>query len=218
VSGLSRLWYATIRAIVVGFCKVFWRLSITGLDNVPASGPFVLAPVHRSNVDFAIVAACSKRRMRYLAKDSIWKFGMGRVWESLGAIAVVRGTPDREAMRQLEDTLRTGEPVVMFPEGTRQSGPEVQPLFDGVAYVAARARVPIVPVGIGGSERAMPKGSKMIRPVKITMVVGPPIVPEAREEGARVPRRVVGEITATLKSEVQRLFDEAQALAGTPNV
>jgi 1-acyl-sn-glycerol-3-phosphate acyltransferase len=214
---IGRLWYAAVRGLIVGFARLFWRLSIQGLSNVPASGSFVLAPVHRSNVDFAIVAACSRRRMRYLAKDSIWKFGLGRVWESLGAIAVVRGTPDREAMRSLEATLAGGEPVVMFPEGTRQTGPEVQPLFDGVAYVATRARVPIVPVGIGGSERAMPKGSKMIRPVKITVIIGPPIVPEAREEGARVPRRAVGELTATLKSEVQRLFDEAQAAAGTPN-
>ena len=58
---IQRAWYATIRAIVVGFCRVFWRLSITGLEHVPPTGPFVLAPVHRSNVDFAIVAACSKR-------------------------------------------------------------------------------------------------------------------------------------------------------------
>lgn len=214
---IQRAWYTAIRAIVVGFCRLFWRLSIIGAEHVPASGPFVLAPVHRSNVDFAIVAACSRRRMRYLAKDSLWKLGLGRVWESLGAIAVARGTADREAMRALEASLGTGEPVVMFPEGTRQSGPVVQPLFDGVAYVASRARVPIIPVGIGGSERAMPKGSKMIRPVKITVVIGPAIVPEAREEGARVPRRAVGELTARLKDDVQRLFDEAQARAGSPN-
>lgn len=209
----ARLWYAFARALVVGFCRVFWRLRVEGRELVPP-GPFVLAPVHRSNVDFAIVAAVTTRRMRYLAKDSIFKYGLGRVWESLGAIAVVRGTPDREAMRQLEETLRGGEPVVMFPEGTRQSGPEVQPLFDGPAYVAARAGVPIVPVGIGGSERAMPKGSKLLRPVRIHVVIGRPIVPEAREEGARVPRRVVAEVTATLKDELQELFDDAQRKAG----
>ena len=217
MSPLARIWYGFARLVVVGFCRIFWRVSIRGRSNIPVDGPFVLAPVHRSNVDFAIVAGVTRRRMRYLAKDSIWKLGLGRVWESLGAIAVVRGTPDRDAMRTLEQTLAGGEPVVMFPEGTRQTGPEVQPLFDGVAYVASRARVPIVPVGIGGSERAMPKGSKLIRPVKITVVIGPPIVPEARDEGARVPRRAVGELTARLKSEVQRLFDEAQALAGSPN-
>jgi 1-acyl-sn-glycerol-3-phosphate acyltransferase len=211
---VSHLWYRVARALVVGFCRIFWRLRVDGRELVPRTGPFVLAPVHRSNVDFAIVAAVSPRRMRYLAKDSIFKFGLGRVWESLGAIRVARGTPDREAMRQLEDTLRRGEPVVMFPEGTRQTGPEVQPLFDGPAYVAARAGVPIVPVGIGGSERAMPKGSKLLRPVRIHLVVGTPIVPEAREEGARVPRRVVAELTATLKDEIQELFDDAQRKAG----
>lgn len=209
----ARLWYAFARALVVGFCRVFWRLRVEGRELVPR-GPFVLAPVHRSNVDFAIVAAVTTRRLRYLAKDSIFKYGLGRVWASLGAIAVVRGTPDREAMRQLEETLRGGEPVVMFPEGTRQSGPEVQPLFDGPAYVAARAGVPIVPVGIGGSERAMPKGSKLLRPVRIHVVVGKPIVFDARAPGARVPRRAVAEVTATLKDEIQELFDEAQRKAG----
>ena len=212
---IQRLWYALIRGIVAGFCRLFWRLSVTGQENIPKSGPFILAPVHRSNVDFAIAAAVTPRWMRYLAKDSIWKLGLGRIWESLGAIPVARGTADRPAMRALEEAIERGEPVVMFPEGTRQSGPVVQPLFDGTAYIASRTRVPIIPVGIGGSEKAMPKGSKLLRPVKIAAVVGTPIVPEAREVGARVPRRAVTDLTAKLKDEVQRLFDEAQAKAGT---
>ena len=211
---MSRLWYRFARALVVGFCTLFWRVRVRGKENVPTTGAFILAPVHRSNVDFALVAAVTPRRMHYLAKDSIWKLGLGRVWESLGAIPVARGTADREAMRQLEATLAAGDPVVMFPEGTRQTGPIVQPLFDGPAYVAARAGVPIVPVGIGGSERAMPKGSKLIKPVKVAIVVGKPIYPEARQDGARVPRRAVSELTASLKDEVQRLFDEAQHDAG----
>src|SRR4051794_37865556 len=202
---MKTLWYRTIRGIVAGFCALFWRLSVKGRENIPANGPFILAPVHRSNVDFAIVCVVTKRRMRYLAKDSLWKLGLGRIWESLGAVPVARGTADRPALRALETAIEHGEPVVMFPEGTRQSGPEVQPLFDGVAYVASRTGVPIVPVGIGGSEAAMPKGSKMIRPVKIRLVVGAPIHPEARADGARVPRRAVSELTASLKDELQRL-------------
>jgi 1-acyl-sn-glycerol-3-phosphate acyltransferase len=104
----------------------------------------------------------------------------------------------------------------LFPEGTRQSGPIVQPLFDGAAYVAVKAGVPIIPVGIGGSERVMPKGSKMIYPRKCVLVVGEPII-AAMDETGRVPRSAVKDVTSRLYEDLQRLFDEAQRLAGTPN-
>ena len=72
---------------------------------------------------------------------------------------MTRGSADREALRRCVAVLEAGEPLVLFPEGERKSGPTVQPLFDGAVYVALRAGVPIVPVGIGGSERVMPKGA-----------------------------------------------------------
>jgi 1-acyl-sn-glycerol-3-phosphate acyltransferase len=127
---------------------------------------------------------------------------------------VHRGTPDREALRRCEAALRGGEPVVLFPEGTRQSGPTVQPLFEGAAFVAARAGVPIVPVGIGGSEWAMPKGKRGIRPVKVAMVVGPPLAAPGRPVGGRVSRRAVAETSAVLHKQLQALFDEALTRAG----
>ena len=101
----------------------------------------------------------------------------------------------------------------MFPEGTRRSGPVVTELFDGPAYVACRTGAPIVPVGIGGSERAMPKGAKFIRPVKVVIVVGEPIHPPPPVDGARVPRRAVRELTETLRTRIQALYDTAQAKA-----
>ena len=112
--------------------------------------------------------------------------------------------------------LEAGEPLVLFPEGTRQSGPLVQPLFDGATYVAAKAGVPIIPVGIGGSERVMPKGSKMIYPRKCVVVIGTPI--QTVVNGAeRLPRSALKELSGNLLTELQRLFDEAQRLAGCPN-
>ena len=73
------------------------------------------------------------------------------------------------------------------PRGRPSVRPEVQPLFEGAAFVAARAGVPIVPVGIGGSEWAMPKGKRRILPVKVVMVVGPPIEPPDRAEQPGIP-------------------------------
>ncbi|MBV8236844.1 MAG: hypothetical protein JO075_14185, partial [Acidimicrobiia bacterium] len=68
---------------------------------------------------------------------------------------------------------------------------------------------------IGGSERALRKGKKLPRPVKITVVYGDPIMPRARSEGGRTSRRSVHELTLQLRDEIQRLFDEAQELTGT---
>ena len=96
-----------------------------------------------------------------------------------------RGAADREALKRCIAVLEAGEPLVLFPEGERKSGSDVQPLFDGAAYVALKAGVPIVPVGIGGSEAVMPKGAKFIHPRKVHVIVGPPIPPAMAEGGAR---------------------------------
>lgn len=206
------LFYRFVRGVVVGFCRLFWRLSVEGLEHVPGEGPFVLSPVHRSNIDTLVVAAVTTRRMRYMGKDSLWKFGwIGKVLSALGAFPVNRGSADREALRRCIEVIEGGEPLVIFPEGTRQSGPVVQPLFEGAAYVATRTGVPIVPVGIGGSEAAMPKGSKLLRPVKVHVVVGEPLYPAPPGPSGRAPRSAVHDLTEQLATRLQELFDRAQA-------
>jgi 1-acyl-sn-glycerol-3-phosphate acyltransferase len=196
-------------------CRLYWRVEVKGRDNIPRTGSYVIAPVHRSNIDTLLTGCLTRRRVRFMGKDSLWKYGWsGALFSSLGGFPVHRGTPDREALRICEEAVRGGEPVVLFPEGTRQSGPLVRPLFEGAAFVAARAGVPVVPVGIGGSEWAMPKGSKRINPVKVVMVVGEPIYPPARAEGSRVSRRSVTELTTALAGRLQELFDEALVAAG----
>jgi 1-acyl-sn-glycerol-3-phosphate acyltransferase len=209
------VWYSIARAIVAGFCRVFWRVKVVGREHVPASGPFVLAPVHRSAVDTLLCGCVTRRRLRFMGKDSLWKYRLSAVlFSSLGGFPVHRGTPDREALRRCEEAVRSGEPVVLYPEGTRRAGPKVQPLFEGAAFVAARTGVPIVPVGIGGSEWAMPKGSRGMRPVKVAMVIGKPIEPPARGGAGRVSRRKVAETSEVLHQELQGLFDQALGLAG----
>lgn len=205
------LFYRFVQLILRGFSRLFWRLTIEGRENIPAEGAFVLAPVHRSNVDTALAATITTRRMHFMGKASMWKFGFGVLWNALGAYPVHRGAADREALRKTADVITTGEAVVIFPEGTRQSGPEVQALFDGAAYIATKMGVPIVPVGIGGSEKAMPKGAKFIHPTKVHIVVGPPLEPPRPEDGKRTSRRAVHELTEQLHTEIQKLFDQAQA-------
>ncbi len=209
-------WYRFARGFLELVCRAVWRVQISGKENIPATGGYVLAPVHRSIIDTFLCGCLTRRRLRFIGKDSAWKYAWSaRFLSSLGGIPVHRGMPDREALRACEAAIRQGEPAVLYPEGTRQKGPVVHPLFEGAVFVAARTSVPIVPVGIGGSQWALPKGARMVRPVKVHMIVGPPIAPPARSDGGgRVSRRAVKETTEVLYAEIQRLFDEAMARAG----
>ncbi len=214
----TRISYAVVRGIIHLVAVLFGRVQVVGAEKIPADGAFILAPVHRSNVDFALTSVITRRPMRYMGKDSIWKSkALGRFVSMLGAFPVHRGSADRDALRACTDIVEGGSPLVMFPEGTRCHGPIIEELFDGTAYVAARAGVPIVPLGIGGSEAMMPKGAKVLRPRKLVLLVGDPIPAPERSDAGRVPRSAVGALTERLHVELQDLFDEAQALAGRPN-
>ena len=154
-----------VRDLVTVICRVWCRMTIEGRHNVPKSGVFILAPTHRSILDTPITASLRRKRLRFMAADKWWKNeALGKLITALGGFPVSRGTADREALKRSIMLIDDGEPLVLFPEGERKSGPEVQPLFDGATYIAMKAGVPIIPVAIGGSERAMPKGAKFIYP------------------------------------------------------
>jgi len=209
---LSKFNYQFWKFVISGATRVVTRMRVEGRENVPKTGGFVLAPVHRSYMDTPITAAVTRRRMRYMAKDSMWKTPwVGWLISSVGGFPVSRGTTDIEALRRCFLLLGQGEPIVMYPEGERKSGPIVQPLFEGAAYVAVRGNVPIIPVGIGGSESLMPKGAKMIHPHKVRVIIGTPIYPNVSSANGRAPRSEIKRLTAELHEELQRLFDRAQA-------
>lgn len=210
----SKASYQFWKAIATGFIRLMTRMTVDGKENLPRTGSYVLAPVHRSYVDTPIAAGVTRRRMRFMGKDSMWKNKpFGWLLSSVGGFPVTRGTTDIEALKRCIHVLNNGEPLVMFPEGERKSGPIVQPLFEGAAYVACRGRVPIIPVGIGGSERVMPKGAKFIYPRKVRVIVGQPIYPQIDGNG-RAPRSEVKRLTAELHEQLQILFDEAQTRVG----
>jgi 1-acyl-sn-glycerol-3-phosphate acyltransferase len=208
--------YQIVRFVIWLVAKLLWRISFEGLENIPRTGPFVLAPVHRSWIDFGLVSAVTRRRMGYMGKESLWKNkALGAFITMLGAYPVNRGAPDREALRRTLAILEKGEPLVLFPEGTRRTGPTIEHLHEGAAFVASRAGVPLVPVGIGGSERALPRGRALPSLAKVHVIVGEPLVPAPIAEGARHPsRRAVRELTVHLQATLQDLFDRAQRKAG----
>ncbi|MGH9133572.1 MAG: lysophospholipid acyltransferase family protein, partial [Ilumatobacteraceae bacterium] len=152
----SRIAYRIARTIVATLVRLYTRMSIDGREHIPRTGAFVLAPVHRSYIDTPVACCITSRRLRYMGKDTLWRNrAFGWLLSALGGFPVTRGTADREALRRCIEVLGFGEVLVLYPEGERKDGPIVQPLFDGAVYVAAKAGAPIVPVGIGGSDRVM---------------------------------------------------------------
>ncbi len=208
---LDRAAYQFVRFVVVSFCRTWCRMSVHGREHIPAEGAFLLAPVHRSILDTPISSGVTGRRMRFMGADKYWKNRhFGRLLSALGGFPVTRGSADREALGRCIAVLQGGEPLVLFPEGERKAGPIVQPLFDGATYIAVKAGVPIIPVAIAGSERAMPKGAKFVYPRKVHVIVGPPIeVP--RGETGKAQRIAIRELSGTLHIELQRLLDAANA-------
>ena len=207
--------YRMLRGLVRGIGRVYWRVEIEGAEHVPATGPVVVAPVHRSFMDFLIAALVTRRKLYYMAKDDLWRSPrFGRFLDSVGAFPVNRTGTDRLAIERSQAILERGDALILFPEGTRRAGPVIEDLHEGAAFLSARTGAPIVPVGIGGTAEAMPKGSKLVRPVKVHVVVGSPIPAPGRSARGRVPRHQVHETTEQLRVELQRLYDLAQSRAG----
>ena len=207
--------YRVLRVAVRLANALLFRTSVSGKQVVPASGPVIIAPVHRSFIDFFVASEVTDRKLHYMAKDSLWKNPtLGRFLTSVGAFPVHRESADREALRRAEQVLEAGEVLILFPEGERRTGPVVEALHEGVAFLAARTGATVVPVGIGGSASVMPKGKKVPRPRHIHLEVGETLPPPERSGTGRVPRSRIHQLTEQLTVALQELYDRSVAVTG----
>ncbi len=207
--------YRLERMLFVTALWAWFRPKVVGREHIPATGAAILAPVHRSFADFGFAAFCTERKLFFMTKDEMWNNKwLGKLLLTVGAFPVHRESADREALQRAEEVLRRGELLVLFPEGTRRDGREVEDLMEGATFLSARTGAPIVPIGIGGSDLAMPKGSAVPKPYTIQVVIGPAIPPPARTEGGRVSRSAVRAATEALVGQLQTVYDQARAKTG----
>lgn len=205
--------YRFVRWLVRVALGIAFRTRVRGRENLPRSGAYVVAPVHRSILDIFFTGAVITRRVRFMGKDSLWKHrSVGWLLTAFGAFPVDRDGSPAVAAKAAVKILEGGEPVVVYPEGTRRTGSVIEDLHDGAAYLAIREGIPIVPIGIGNTERILARGRKVPRFLQVAVVIGEPIVPPTGDRRAR--RALRAQLTARLQRELQALFDEAQALAG----
>lgn len=204
------MFYRFWRTIVVALARLVFGVRVRGAEHLPAAGVYILAPSHRSLLDIPFAAAVTRRRLRFLAKKEIFARRFWRwVFTQLGAVPVDRGGTDRAALKAAEAALVGGEPVVIFPEGTRRKGVELGPLFSGAAYLSLKLGVPIVPVGIGGSERPIVRRHGIPWWSRVAVVVGEPITPEV--PGGTIKRSAIAACNEELRRRLQACLDDATA-------
>ena len=211
----AQVLYWVLRGLIRVVGRFYLRTRIVGVERLKVEGAFIIAPVHRSNLDGPLVNSRCPQKVRSLAKIEMFKGRVG-TWISamIGSFPVHRGAGDRRTLQAAIGLLRQGEPLLVFPEGTRHSGREVGEIFGGAAFLAARTGVPILPVGIAGTEEAMPPKAKFLRRVPVSIVIGEPLLPPDLDNG-RLSSHQRHDFTDRLREAMQSAMDEAVALAST---
>jgi glycerol-3-phosphate dehydrogenase (NAD(P)+) len=169
--GVNPVLYWTLRAFLLPFFLVYFRLARIGREHLPRKGPLLLAANHRSFLDPFVIGALTRRPVYYMAKRELFeKRWQAWVLNSLGAFPVDRGAGDKGAMDTARAILERGDCVVIFPEGTRvRSGPLGDPRR-GVGRLALETGAPVVPIAVIGSEDV--RRGWRVRPRRVRIRVG----------------------------------------------
>jgi 1-acyl-sn-glycerol-3-phosphate acyltransferase len=204
--------YAILHIILKPLFKILFGLTIVGYENIPESGGFIAAPNHRSWLDIPIVGRVLPRRMYSLSKKELCeKKSLARaLYNALGAIPIDRYSVDVKALRKAAEVLKKGYPLLAFPEGTRSEDANLGEGKKGVVYLASVSKVPILPMGLVGVEKAMPKHAKMFKPSHIVVVVGKPFCPWEIFDSK--DREFLQKATDYLMTEISQCIERANEL------
>lgn len=157
--------YRFLRNLLKPFVMFFYQLKIEGKEHIPTNGAAILAPNHRSNWDPVWVAFVTTREISFLSKEELFQHKiLGFLLKKCHVIPVKRNTGDMSAIRTCIKSLKKGELLGIFPEGTRvRDGKESEPK-EGVALLASKAGAPIVPISISADYRMFGKNRVVIHP------------------------------------------------------
>src|SRR5271155_2811632 len=173
--GVNPVFYWCLRAVLVPFFLLYFRLQRVGREHLPRSGPLLLASNHRSFLDPFVIGTLVRRPVYYMPKRELFQHRLvAWLLNGLGAFPVERGAGDAEAMDTARAILARGDCVVLFPEGTRvRPGPLGAPRR-GVGRLALQSGAPVVPIAVFGTEDV--RSGWRIRPRKVRIRVGAPLL------------------------------------------
>lgn len=173
---LRTAWYWSVRNLVrTLFFVGGGGFRVLGAERVPLEGAVIVAPVHVSTLDPPAVACGLPRMLAFMAKAELFRVPVfGPLIRSLGAFPVRRGEGDTEAIRMTLKLLGEGRAVLVFPEGTRGDGQRMLPVNRGVAMLAKRSGAMVLPVGLAGTAKRLPRGGSFPRFGRVTVCFGEP--------------------------------------------
>ena len=171
--------YGVSHYAVRGFYEAFFRGEVVGTDNLPRTGPFIVAANHVSYLDPPFIGCQVPRQLRPFARRTLWAGGIVNWWlDGVGCIPVDRGSADVGAIRRVMQALDENLGLILFPEGTRSPTGQMQRPKSGVGLIACRTSVPVVPCRIFGAYEACRKGRILPRlGTSVSVVFGSPLLP-----------------------------------------
>ena len=180
----------------------WWR--VRGKDNVPGHGPLLIVANHLHLADPPLIGASISRKVAFMAKEELFRSRFSSyIIRHCGAFPVRRGSLTRQALQQAEQRLVRDEAVVMFPEGKRSKNAQLQSAFPGSALIASRLGVPILPIGISGTEHIKGRTWWLRRPT-ITVNIGRPFYPPAA--GSRLSKAELAQLTNSIMEHIAELL------------
>jgi 1-acyl-sn-glycerol-3-phosphate acyltransferase len=175
----QKIWYRVAKSMVRIFVSIAFRARYSGQANVPRKGGALLVANHQSHLDPPIIGAGCPRQMSYLARLTLFRFSpFGWLLQSVGGIPIDRDGSALAGIRATLEALQRGEMVLVFPEGTRSRDGDLGVFKPGLALVARRAKVPIVPAAIEGAFRAWPRAAALPQFRIVHVHYGTPLLPE----------------------------------------
>jgi 1-acyl-sn-glycerol-3-phosphate acyltransferase len=210
---------ALLRLFGHALFRILFTVEYHGLENVPETGPVIIAGNHPSYLDPVLVGIPIKRMLRFMAWDALFKVPLlGQIIRALGAFPVdIRRGKGESAYREAVRVLRDGNPLVIFPEGQRSDQGPMGELRTGAARLAIDTGAPIVPVTIGGAFRAWPKWRLLPKPAKIVVRYHKPIQLTDSErtdcrEDRDFHRQLMGRVAGAINRSLSPALREAEHL------
>jgi 1-acyl-sn-glycerol-3-phosphate acyltransferase len=166
--------YYIARGLLIGLFKLFTRWQVKGKENVPEEGPVLVVANHLNLADPPLLGVSLERRVIFMAKEELFRSRLSAYFlGGFGSFPVHRGKLDRQALRSSQQVLADGQILVMFPEASRSRSARLKEALPGSALIACRSGVPILPVGIIGTEQLRGVGCLFRRP-RVTINIGQP--------------------------------------------